>query len=516
MARSGASARSAPHSGDGVRFVLDGQIVCPGNISPQTTVLEFLREHLGRTGTKEGCAEGDCGACTVVLAERCGGDGLRWRPINACIRLLPTIDGKALFTVESLKSPSGALHPVQQAMVDCHASQCGFCTPGFAMSLFGMYKNTTRSGRAASDEALSGNLCRCTGYRPFIAAAKRMRELPPAHGWRGPGIDAEGKTNSQCRGACARRAARKPGSGPGPRLGLRGPTLRRAGDRRRASALCSANPEAQLLAGGTDIGLWVTKEQRELGPLIYTGNVRELLEVRTTPTHLEIGAAVALTDAFAVLASHWPTLVEVWSRFGSVPIRNAATLGGNIANGSPIGDTMPVLLVLGASLVLRRGKVRREMPLEAFYLGYRTTARQPGEFLEAIRVPLPAPEVELRAYKLSKRFDQDISAVFACFGLRRDTRSPDARVDSIRIGCGGLAAIPQRATHCEQALCGKRWDGASVAAGQAALERDFEPLSDLRAGAAYRRAALKNLLRRFYLETTDSGVQTRAVDYAAP
>ena len=516
MARSGASARSAPHSGDGVRFVLDGEIVCPENISPQTTLLEFLREHLGRTGTKEGCAEGDCGACTVVLAERCGGDGLRWRPINACIRLLPTIDGKALFTVESLKSPTGALHPVQQAMVDCHASQCGFCTPGFAMSLFGMYKNTARGGRAASDEALSGNLCRCTGYRPFIAAAKRMRELPPAQGWRGPGIDAEGKKTVSAE----ERA-----------LGAQLESLRRdralvwahGGQRYAApatadelAALCSANPEAQLLAGGTDIGLWVTKEQRDLGPLIYTGNVRELLEVRTTPTHLEIGAAVALTDAFAVLASHWPALAEVWSRFGSVPIRNAATLGGNIANGSPIGDTMPVLLVLGASLVLRRGEVRREMPLEAFYLGYRTTARQPGEFLEAIRVPLPAPEVELRAYKLSKRFDQDISAVFACFGLRRDTRSPDARVDTIRIGCGGLAAIPQRATHCEQALCGKRWDEASVAAGQAALDRDFEPISDLRAGAAYRRAALKNLLRRFYLETTDSGVQTRAVHYAVP
>jgi xanthine dehydrogenase small subunit len=516
MARSGASARSAPHPGDGVRFVLDGEIVCPGNISPQTTLLEFLREHLGRTGTKEGCAEGDCGACTVVLAERCRGDGLRWRPINACIRLLPTIDGKALFTVESLKSPSGALHPVQQAMVDCHASQCGFCTPGFAMSLFGMYKNTARSGRAASDEALSGNLCRCTGYRPFIAAAERMRELPPAQGWRGPGIDAEGEKTVSAE----ERA-----------LGAQLESLDRdralvwvhGGQRYAApasadelAALCSASPEAQLLAGGTDIGLWVTKEQRELGPLIYTGNVRELLEVRTTPTHLEIGAAVALTDAFAVLASQWPALAEVWSRFGSVPIRNAATLGGNIANGSPIGDTMPVLLVLGASLVLRRGEVRREMPLEAFYLGYRTTARQPGEFLEAIRVPLPVPEVELRAYKVSKRFDQDISAVFACFGLRRDRRSPDAHVDTIRIGCGGLAAIPQRATHCEQALCGKRWDEASVAAGQAALERDFEPISDLRAGAAYRRAALKNLLRRFYLETADSGVQTRAVDYAVP
>jgi xanthine dehydrogenase small subunit len=497
-----------------LRFVLDGEVVRVPALSPQTTVLEFLRTQLGRTGTKEGCAEGDCGACTVVLAELDDGGDLRWRPINACIRLLPTIDGRALITVESLKS-GGVLHPVQQAMVDCHASQCGFCTPGFAMSLFGLYKNAGHCERKEIDDALSGNLCRCTGYRPIVAAAQRMRELPPASGWRAPGVEGQGRraANEEERAIAALLA-----------------NLRRdaafcceyAGQRYFApttadelAALCTSHPDARLLAGATDVGLSVTKEHGDLGTIIYIGNVRELLAVRTTATQLEIGAAVSLTDAFALLGQHYPALAEVWSRFGSVPIRNSGTLGGNIANGSPIGDTMPVLLALGASLVLRRGDIRREMALEEFYLGYQKTARQPGEFLETIRVPLPVPEVELRAYKLSKRFDQDISAVFVCFSLHRDTPSPDARVVAIRIGCGGVAAIPKRATHCEQALAGRRWDEAAIAAGQAALDQDFEPISDMRASAAYRRAALKNLLRRFYIETSGSGVKTRAVEYAA-
>ena len=501
-------------SGGGLRFVLDGEVVHASALSPQTTVLEFLREHLGRTGTKEGCAEGDCGACTVVLAELDDGGDLRWRPINACIRLLPTIDGKALVTIESLKS-GGVLHPVQQAMVESHASQCGFCTPGFAMSLFGLYKNADQCGRKEIDDALSGNLCRCTGYRPIIAAAQRMRELPPAAGWRAPGVDAQGRRvcNEDERALATLLASL-----------TRDATFdfEHAGQRYFApttadelAALCTAHPDARLLAGATDVGLLVTKQHSDLGTVLYTGNVRELLATRKTPTQLEIGAAVSLTDAFALLGGHCPTLAEVWSRFGSVPIRNSATLGGNIANASPIGDTMPVLLALGASLLLRQGDTRREMPLEDFYLGYQKTARRPGEFLETVRVPLPAPDTELRAYKLSKRFDQDISAVFACFSLRREAPSPDARVAAIRIGCGGVAAIPKRALHCEAALAGRRWDGTAIAAGQAALDRDFEPISDMRAGAAYRRAALKNLLRRFHIETAGSGVTTRAVEYAA-
>jgi xanthine dehydrogenase small subunit len=503
---------------DAIRFLLDGKLVIVRDVSPQTTLLEYLREALHRTGTKEGCAEGDCGACTVVLAE-CAGprveDGLLWRPINACIRLLPTIDGKALFTVESLKSPDGALHPVQQALVECHASQCGFCTPGFAMSLFGLYKNARPGDRAAIDDALSGNLCRCTGYRPIIAAAQRMTELAPASGWRAPGFDAgRGEAPNDEERALARELA-----------GLRRDSAlvyEHGGQRYIAPAnadelavSCLAEPDARLVAGATDVGLWVTKQHRDLGTIIHTGNVRELAASRTTAAHVEIGAAVPLTDAFALFGRHCPSLAEVWSRFGSVPIRNSGTLGGNIVNGSPIGDTMPVLLALGATLLLRRGETRREIALDDFYLDYQKTAIEPGEFLVAVRVPLPAATAELRAYKISKRFDQDISAVFACFNLQRDGDRPTARVERIRIGCGGVAAIPKRALACEKALSGRSWDEAAIVAGQAALERDFAPISDMRASAAYRLAALKNLLRRFWLETSDIDVKTRAVEYTA-
>jgi xanthine dehydrogenase small subunit len=495
-----------------IRFVLDGKIVQVRGLSPQTTLLEFLREHMGRVGTKEGCAEGDCGACTVVLAEANADGGLAWRPINACIRPLPTVDGKALFTVESLKHGDGTLHPVQQAMVDCHASQCGFCTPGFVMSLFGLYKNAYLPSRVAIDDALSGNLCRCTGYRPIIAAGERMGELAAPDGWRAPGVDSAGKRviSDEERTVVAMLASiqRKTTF-----------AFEHAGQRYFApttsaelAALRVAHPEARIVAGATDVGLWVTKQHRDLGTIIYTGNVHELLASVRTTSHLEIGAAVTLTDAFALLNQEYPVLAEVWARFASVPIRNAGTLGGNIANGSPIGDSMPVLIALGASVVLRRGDVQREIPLEAFYLAYQKTALAVGEFVAQVRIPLALAGSDIRAYKVSKRFDQDISAVFACFHMRREGN----QVQSVRIGVGGMAAIPERALKCEQALVGKPWDEATIAAAQAALDADFSPLSDMRATAGYRSIALRNLLQRFYIETGQPGIATRVLDYASP
>ena len=493
-----------------IRFILNGELVRVGGVPPQTTLLEYLREALGRTGTKEGCAEGDCGACTVVEGEL-DGDRIRWRPINACIRLLPTIDGKALVTVEGLKAADGTLHPVQQALVDCHASQCGFCTPGFAMSLFALYKTTRRADRATVDDALSGNLCRCTGYRPIIAAAERMHALAPATGWRAPGVDDPASLSDEER-ALARSLA-----------GLRRDStleLEAAGQRYFAptstaelAQLCIEHPGAQIVAGATDVGLWVTKQHRDLGTIIYTGAVNELKQIATTTNELVIGAAVPLSDAFALILGHYPALAELWSRFGSLPIRNSGTLGGNVANGSPIGDSMPVLLALGATLDLRCGDVRRTLALEKFYLGYRRTARQTGEFVEAVRIPLPVERDVIRAYKISKRFDQDISAVCVCFRLTLDGRD---RVQSVRIGCGGVAEIPKRAHQCEQALLGRRWDEAAVDSGAAALEREFAPISDMRASAAYRTAVLANLLRRFHVETTRPGLATRVVEYAAP
>ena len=493
---------------DEVRFILNGELVRVADASPQSTLLEFLRDALGRTGTKEGCAEGDCGACTVVAGEL-DGDAIRWRPINACIRLLPTVDGKTIVTVEGLKDPDGNLHPLQQALVDCHASQCGFCTPGFAMSLFALYKMTPRVDRAAIDDALSGNLCRCTGYRPIIAAAERMHTLAPAAGWRGRGVDAAGRriANDDERALAARlRALRRESA---LELAVDGQRYFAPSTIEELARLCLQHPDAQLVAGATDVGLWVTKQHRDLGTLIYTGAVRELGETSTDERGLAIGAAVPLTDAFGLIVQRYPSLAELASRFGSAPIRNSGTLGGNVANGSPIGDSMPVLLALGATLTLRRGDVRRAMALEDFYLGYRKTALQRGEFVEAVCVPL-IEHAEVRAYKISKRFDQDISAVCVCFRLALD----GGRVRDLRIGCGGVAAIPKRALACEQALTGRRWDEAAIEAGAAALERDFAPITDMRASAAYRTTVLKNLLRRFHVETTRPDVATRVVEYA--
>jgi xanthine dehydrogenase small subunit len=493
-----------------IRFFIDGHVVAVADVSPQMTVLEYLRDVRGRTGSKEGCAEGDCGACTVVIAEPDTSGALTWSPVNACIRLLPTIDGKALFTVENLKRDDGTLHPAQEAMVSCHASQCGFCTPGFVMSLLGLYKNAHMPTRVAIDDALSGNLCRCTGYRPIIAAAERMGELPAPTGVLAPGFDATGKrTPSDAERALALEL----------RALARDATFEYAygGQRYFAPAtvaqlasLYASNPGARLVAGATDVGLWVTKHHRDLGTIIYTGAVRDLNAIRTSATQLEIGAAVRLSTAFALIEQDYPMLAEVWTRFASVPIRNSGTLGGNVANGSPIGDSMPVLIALGASVTLRRGESTRVLPLEDLYLGYQKTALAPGEFVEVINVPRAQPGWEIRAYKLSKRFDQDISAVFACFSLRRDGH----RVVGIRIGCGGVAATPSLATQCARAMMGRSWDVDTIAAGQDALDQQFTPLTDMRASAAYRRTTLKNLLQRFYIETTHPQIATRVLEYA--
>ena len=478
---------------DAIRFVLDGEVIELDDVEPTRTVLQFLRDDLRRTGTKEGCAEGDCGACTVVLAElNRDGDDVTLRAINSCIQFLPTLDGKELITVESL-SPAGAdLHPVQKAMVEQHGSQCGFCTPGFVMSLFALYKTNDKPSRREIDDALAGNLCRCTGYRPIIAAAQAMYdETPATNDWlRQPYGNQDKATNRAMQLQALVRAN-------GLRFGVRKPTFFSPATIPELADLLATYPDATLLAGGTDVGLWVTKQHRELPLVIYTGRVSELLQTDVTDTHIVIGAAVTITDAMSVIVKHYPDLDELFRRFASPPIRNAGTLGGNIANGSPIGDSMPALMVAGTTLVLRAGRDTREVSLEDFYVDYMVNDLEPGEFVSSIRIPRPTVGVELRSYKLSKRFDQDISAVCTAYRLELD----GDRVGSIRIACGGLAAITKRATHCEAAINGKHWNEDAVHQAAAALAQDFEALSDMRASADYRLRACQNLLRRFYLET---------------
>ncbi|MDH3713496.1 MAG: xanthine dehydrogenase small subunit [Gammaproteobacteria bacterium] len=493
-----------------VRFLLDGEIVSLTDIDPTRTVLQYLREDLRRTGTKEGCAEGDCGACTVVLAEPDqSGQGLRLRAINSCIQFLPTLHGKQLLTVESLVAADGTLHPVQRALLDCHASQCGFCTPGFVMSLFALYKSQPDATRRDIDVALAGNLCRCTGYRPIVDAANTMYSYAAASETDGDWTHrAGGSAGDQERVICRKLVELADDS----TLSLT------SGDKRyfaprdinTLAELVENHPDACILAGGTDVGLWVSKQLRELPTLIYTGDVADLQTVTTDDACLDIGAGVTINDAVPHLLEHYPEYEELFLRFASPPIRNAGTLGGNIANGSPIGDSMPALITLGTRLELRKGKTTRELPLDEFYLAYQETALQPGEFVTRIKIPLPESGREVRSYKISKRFDQDISAVCGAFSVELD----GSRVRDIRIAYGGLAATPKRALECEQALLAHDWNEASVQAAMAMLDRDYAPIGDMRASDEYRRKVGKNLLYKFYLETSGTSDVASVYEYA--
>jgi xanthine dehydrogenase small subunit len=478
-----------------VRFVLDGELIEIENVDPTRTVLQYLREDLRRTGTKEGCAEGDCGACTVVLAElNRDGNDISLRAINSCIQFLPTLDGKELITVESLAIDSKDLHPVQKAMVECHGSQCGFCTPGFVMSLFALYKTKSNPGRREIDDALAGNLCRCTGYRPIIEAAKNMYEVADGEDWLRQPFATQLPPGERIEKL---RSIRRD-SGLKLRSEERGFYAPVSSDE-LAATMAELN-DAILLAGGTDVGLWVTKQQRELGNIIYAGNVKELRQLAVVDQHIEIGAAVSLSEAVPVILEHYPQLEELFLRFASPPIRNAGTLGGNVANGSPIGDSMPALMAAGTSLVLCSASGRRNVSLDDFYKDYMVNDLQPGEFLETLRIPLPDDGVELRSYKISKRFDQDIAAVCGAFQLKLDV----GKVESVRIAFGGMAATIRRASHCENALLGEVWDEASIARAMTALGSDFTPIDDMRASADYRVRVARNFLQRLYLETQGS------------
>jgi xanthine dehydrogenase small subunit len=483
----------------GIRFLLDGEVVTVDAVDPTRSVLSFLREDMKRTGTKEGCAEGDCGACTVVVGE-IAGDGVALKTVNACIQFVPALDGKALFTVEDLRQPNGDLHPVQQAMVDCHGSQCGFCTPGFVMSLWALYLGhdsaPSRPNGAEIRSALTGNLCRCTGYRPILDAGERMFDLPRVPFDRAA-LHAKLRSIARDDSLAYEHAGRRFFA---PRTVA------------ELAELKARQPQATLLAGCTDIGLWVTKQLRDLPDIIYVGNVDELKVVHERDGVLRIGAGVSLTDAYGALARHYPELTEMWERFASPPIRNAGTMGGNVANGSPIGDSMPGLIALGATVTLTNRLGSRTLPMEDLYVGYMKKAMAPDEFLEAIEVPLPSPALRFRTYKLSKRFDSDISAVCAAFAIELDGN----RIARCRVAYGGVAATPRRASATERALEGAPWSEATARAAMDAIAADYTPLTDMRASADYRLRTAQNLLYRFFLETcTDRPLRAAEVSVFA-
>ena len=467
-----------------LRFVLGHRPHALPDVAPDRTLLDVLREDLRCTAVKEGCASGDCGACTVAVAEAEEGGRLHWRAINSCIRLAHSVEGMAVFTAEDIAGEGGRLHPAQRAMLECHGSQCGFCTPGFVMSLFALHRQ--RDGAAVSrDEALhalSGNLCRCTGYRPILDAAQTM------HHWPDVPLD---------EAALLQKLELLAPDGRAPEADSAENFYATPRTLAELLALRAAHPRALLAAGTTDVGLWVTKQHQRFAQIIDLTRVAELRRIERAGDTLRIGAAATLVDAFAALAQDRPQLAPFLDRFAGLPVRVSGTLGGNVANGSPIGDSMPLLIALGATLVLASTRGERSLPIADFYLAYRKTALVPDEVLARIDVPLPTPHEWLRADKISKRLEDDISAVCLAVALQID----EGVIRSARIGAGGVAAVPARAIQTEAALAGKPATQAVFDAAATVLAAEFEPISDMRASSAYRRTVLGNLLRRAWAQS---------------
>ncbi|MGJ8544728.1 MAG: xanthine dehydrogenase small subunit [Sulfitobacter sp.] len=455
-----------------ISFLLNGEPVSLANISPTTTLLDWLREERHLTGTKEGCNEGDCGACTVMISDEAG-----HRALNGCILFLPQINGKHVTTVEGLRAPDGQAHPVQDAMITHNGSQCGFCTPGFVVSMATAHLNGARD----HDVQLAGNLCRCTGYAPIIRAAEAAVDAPVPPHLRDLAIAGADTPAQPANGAFQPRSADE------------------------LAAWYEQNPSATLIAGATDVGLWVTKQLRDLGPVGFLGRCDDLRGITDEGAIWRIGAMTSIAELERYFAPLFPSLGAMLRRYGSTQVRNAATIGGNIANGSPIGDGTPAMIALGATLHLRCGAERRSLPLEDYFIAYGKQDRAPGEFVEAITVPIE-PDT-LRCYKLSKRFDQDISAVCACLNI---PRSGDV-IQGARLAFGGMAGTPMRAAKAEAALEGQPFTEASFRAAMQALADDFAPLSDMRASAEYRMQTAQNMLLRFYHEMTGSAVNVQEV-----
>lgn len=467
-----------------IRFLLNGEAVQLPDVGAQETLLDYLRIVRRLTGTKEGCAEGDCGACTVLVG-RLTEAGLRYETVNACIRFLASLDGCHVVTIEHLRGVDGGLHPVQRAMVEAHGSQCGFCTPGIVMSLYALWMEASAPSDAEIETALQGNLCRCTGYEPIFKAARAAAELgkPEADPLALERADVTVRLEAWADGARV--------------------DVTKAGDRAILPAsvadlaeVLAEHPDATIVAGATDVGLWVTKMMRPITPAVFIGHLTELRQVVETGSSLRLGAGASYSEAEAALARAFPHLLPYWRRIAGWQVRNMGTVGGNIANGSPIGDTPPVFIALGAKLHLRSAAGVRELPLENFFIDYGEQDLRAGEFVEAVELPFADVGVHQAAYKVSKRRDEDITAVAAGFAVRVE----GGMIAAARIAFGGMAATPKRAARAEAALVGQPFAEASFEAAAQAVAEDFAPLSDWRATAEYRSLVAGNLFRRFWAE----------------
>ncbi|HZY51356.1 MAG TPA: xanthine dehydrogenase small subunit [Devosia sp.] len=474
---------------DTLRFILNDEDVALTEIKATETLLDYLRLTKRLRGSKEGCAEGDCGACTVLVG-RLRGDELSYETVNACICFVGMLQGTHVVTIEHLSPANGPLHPVQQAMVDFHGSQCGFCTPGIVMSLYALWMQTPRPSVPEIEVALQGNLCRCTGYAPIVKAGQSISSY---------GIPDADPLVQHRMGTIARLKAMRDGRTVDIGEGKNRLIVPASVD--DLAEIYAANPGGTLVSGATDVGLWVTKFMRDIGPMIYIGHLGALQTVTEGDGALTLGAGVTYTQARPSIVKHFPQLAELWDRIGGGQVRNAGTVGANIANGSPIGDTPPPFIALGAHITLRKGSARREVKLKDFFIAYGKQDREPGEFVESVTIPyLPVGE-QFACYKISKRKDEDISS--AC-GAFRVFVNDDGNVGMARIAFGGMAATPKRAKAVEDALIGKPWTTATIEAAIPAFSEDYQPITDMRASKEYRLLAAQNLLRRFHLETTGS------------
>ncbi|WP_421759172.1 xanthine dehydrogenase small subunit [Devosia sp.] len=472
-----------------LRFILNDEDIVLDAVSATQTLLDFLRIDKRLKGSKEGCAEGDCGACTVLVG-RLSGDELVYESINACICFTGSLDGAHVVTIEHLSRADGPLHPVQQAMVVEHGSQCGFCTPGIVMSLYGLWMRDANPGQLTTEQTLQGNLCRCTGYAPIIRAAKTISNY---------GAVASDPLVAHREAMKARIRALHDGARV--EIGEGKGRLIVPASVDDLAEIYAANSTATLVSGATDVGLWVTKFMRDIGSMIYIGGLKDLQGIHESAEALTLGAGVTYTRARQAMVKCYPQLGEFWDRIGGEQVRNAGTVGGNIANGSPIGDSPPPLIALGASVTLRKGSARRVVRLEDYFIAYGKQDRQPGEFVESVSIPALPKAEQFACYKISKRKDEDISSLCGAFRVRLE----GGRVAAATIAFGGMAATPKRAKAVEAALVGQAWNLASVEAAIPAFATDYQPLTDMRASAEYRLLAAQNLLRRFFLETTGAG-----------
>ena len=463
-----------------VEFLLNGEAVSVDGVSPTTTLLEWLRENRGLSGTKEGCNEGDCGACSILVTTK-DDNGVNHQALNACILFLPQLHGKSLRTVEGLQAKDGTLHPVQDAMIEHHGSQCGFCTPGFIMSMAAAHQ----SGQTDHNNILAGNLCRCTGYAPIIRAAEAAEAAPKS-----ATLDADAENLPNISESLQDETGFVP----------------RSSDELATWYL--DNPEGTLVGGATDVGLWVNKGFKDIEPVAFVAQIEDLRKIEETSEGLRVGAGTTLTRLREAIKDRHPDFAEMIRRYGSTQVRNAATIGGNVANGSPIGDGPPALIALDAKLRLRKGDTYREMPIEEFFIAYGKQDREPGEFVESILIPNQTDR--LKCYKLSKRFDQDISAVCGCFSITVE----NGTVTDARIAFGGMAATPKRASAVEAALVGNAWSEETVYAALPKFEEDYQPITDMRASDKYRAHSARNLLVR-YFEESQTGPAPRVLEQSA-